>query len=857
MENFETIYKNEKEWLGEDNTLGLDIWKKKYADGRTYKEWLYDVSGGDEQLSKLIESKKFLFGGRILANRNNASITSKKTYSNCYVISPPEDNLESIFNTAKKLARTFSYGGGCGIDLSKLSFKGAAIHNAAKSSSGVVSFMELYDKTTEIIGQNGRRGALMMSLKSNHPDILEFIDVKRDLNKINNANLSVRVDDEFMRKAQEDTDEENYELIFNRSMYDSETKTEKDMSGKKINAGKLLMKLSEYCWETGEPGILFWDNIRRGGLLSNEPGFKYGGVNPCAEEPLPSGGSCLLGALNLSAFCKWNNDYNRYIFDYLDFIDAIDISVRALNNVLDEGVDLHPLREQTESVKRWRQIGLGIMGFADALIKLKITYGSHESFIFIRDIGSIMAYYSLLTSNRLAIESPSKKVDLDYEGLLNTTYIRNLFKSISEDNSIFNFIRTKRYGTKPSEDFCQSIYKYGLANSQLLTVAPTGSIATMLDVSGGIEPLFATHYNRVTKSLNGEDTTYTVYPKVIKDVIASKYGKCVEVSDIDLSSEESIITAHQIPYYHRLKVQSVWQKFIDAAISSTVNLNEDATPDDIYDLYITAWELGLKGVTVFRDNCYRTAILTTNDKEEKEENTNVVEEQVDDAKTTLKRGEVIPISDNSYGLKKTLTTGCGTLHLESFYDRDTGELRECFLSKGSTGGCNSFMVAVSRLISLAARAGVPSYKIIDQLKSAGTCPSYAVRKATTNDVSIGSSCPCAVGYALEELGKIVPENNDICEDDEPINENIEISDIGSKLIDTFDEEQSREKMNLIIQLPFNKRTNLMKTVNEAKEKLWSNFGPTIFEECPKCGEHAVFRTNGCITCSSCGYTKCD
>lgn len=827
MEKFETIYKNEKEWLGEDNTLGLDIWKKKYADGRTYHEWMYDVTGGDMQLAKLIESKKFLFGGRILANRNNASVTSKKTYSNCYVIAPPEDNLESIFNTAKKLARTFSYGGGCGIDLSKLSFKGAAIHNAAKSSSGVVSFMELYDKTTEIIGQNGRRGALMMSLSSNHPDILEFIDVKRDLKKINNANLSVRVDDDFMIKAR-DTDEENYELIFNRSMYDSETKTEKDMSGTKINPNALLMKLSEYNWETGEPGILFWDNIRRGGLLSNEPGFNYGGVNPCAEEPLPSGGSCLLGALNLSAFCKLDNDHNSYIFDYLDFIDAIDISVRALNKVLDEGVDLHPLREQTESVTRWRQIGLGIMGFADALIKLDIVYGSPESFTFITDVGSMMSYYSLMTSNKIAIENPSKKVDLEYDALLNTSYIRNLFKTISEDNSICKFFRDNKiknykYDTKTLEDFYKSIFQYGLANSQLLTVAPTGSISTMIDVSGGIEPLFATHYNRVTKSLNGEDTTYTVYPKVIKDVIASKYGKCVDVSDIDLSSEESIITAHNIPYYYRLKVQSVWQRFIDAAISSTVNLKEDVTPEDICDLYITAWELGLKGVTVFRDNCYRTAILTTNDKEEKEEPVDVVEEPVDDAKTTLKRGEVIPISDYSYGLRKTLTTGCGTLHLESFYDLDTGELRECFLSKGSTGGCNSFMVAVSRLISLAARAGVPSYKIIDQLKSAGTCPSYAVRKATMNDVSIGSSCPCAVGYALEELEKMIPKN-------EPINDKIEISSLGSKL---------------------------MKPVKEAEEKLLSKFGATVFEECPKCGEHAVFRTNGCITCSSCGYTKCD
>lgn len=817
MEKFETIYKNEKEWLGEDNTLGLDIWKKKYADGRTYHEWMYDVTGGDMQMAKLIESKKFLFGGRILANRNNASVTSKKTYSNCYVISPPEDNLESIFNTAKKLARTFSYGGGCGIDLSKLSFKGAAIHNAAKSSSGVVSFMELYDKTTEIIGQNGRRGALMMSLSSNHPDILEFVDVKRDLNKINNANLSVRVDDDFMIKAR-DTDEENYELIFNRSMYDPETKTEKDMSGTKINPNALLMKLSEYNWETGEPGILFWDNIRKGGLLSNQPGFKYGGVNPCAEEPLPSGGSCLLGALNLSAFCKWDNDYNSYIFDFLDFIDAIDISVRALNKVLDEGVDLHPLNEQTESVKRWRQIGLGVMGFADALIKLGMVYGSPESFVFIKDVGSLMAYYSLLTSNKIAIENPSKKVDLEYDALLNTRYMLNLYTTITEDNTVCKFFRSNniqnyKYDKKTIEDFMNSIYKYGLANSQLLTVAPTGSIATMIDVSGGIEPLFATHYNRVTKSLNGEDTTYTVYPKVIKDVIASKYGKCVDVSDIDLSSEESIITAHNIPYYDRLKVQSVWQRFIDAAISSTVNLKEDVTPEDICDLYITAWELGLKGVTVFRDNCYRTAILTTNDKEEKEEHIDVVEEQVDDTKTILKRGEVIPISDKCYGLKKTLTTGCGTLHLESFYDLDTDELRECFLSKGSTGGCNSFMVAVSRLISLAARAGVPSYKIIDQLKSAGTCPSYAVRKATMNDVSIGSSCPCAVGYALEELEKMIPEDDS----DEPVVDKIEI----------------------------------MKPVNEAEEKL------TIFEECPKCGEHAVFRTNGCITCSSCGYTKCD
>lgn len=818
MEQFETIYKNEKEWLGEDNTLGLDIWRKKYADGRNYRDWLYDVSGGNMQLARLIESKKFLFGGRILANRNNVS-TAKKTYSNCYVITPPEDNLESIFNTAKKLARTFSYGGGCGIDLSKVSFKGGAIHNAAKSSSGVVSFMELYDKTTEIIGQNGRRGALMMSLASNHPDIMDFINVKRDLNKINNANLSVRVDDDFMLKARDSSDDEkNYELVFNRRIYDEKSNVEVNPVDTKISAVEVLKKISEYNWENGEPGILFWDNIRRGGLLANEREFKYAGVNPCAEEPLPAGGSCLLGAINLSEFCKFSPEDGCYIFDENDFAESVVICIRALNEVLDEGIELHPLVEQQDSARRWRQIGLGVMGFADTLIKLGITYGSSESYSFIEDIGFILSYSAISTSNDIAKNDSSKRVNLDYEALTCTSYFNDLYQGFTRyygngaDTDEFEINSKLR---EKWDKFAFGILKYGLANSQLLTIAPTGSISTMIGVSGGIEPLFATRYNRVTKTLNGEDTTYVVYPNIIKEMLPMWYkGEFDETCTTEILNcilPSHVVTAHDVKYYYRLKVQSIWQKYIDAAISSTINLSEDASAESIFDLYITAWELGLKGVTVFRDNCYRQAILTTNDK--KEETVDIVnekEENVDTVNvndTSLKRGEVIPVSDNCFGLKKTLTTGCGTLHLESFYDLDTGELRECFLSKGSTGGCNSFMVAVSRLISLAARAGVPAYKIIDQLKSAGTCPSYAVRRATTNDVSIGSSCPCAVGYALEELGQLILEN-DICDnidtDDEPIVEN----------------------------------------ENE-------------FEICPKCGEHAVFRTNGCITCSSCGYTKCD
>ena len=202
---------NVKEWLGEDNQLGIDIWEKKYRyESESFEEWLDRVSGGNQAIRKLIADKKFLFGGRILANRN---IPGNKTYSNCYVIAPPEDNLESIFDAAKKLARTFSYGGGCGIDIGKLCPKDAKVNNTAKKSSGAVSFMDLYNMTTGLIGQNGRRGALMLSMPVNHPDIEDFVSLKSDLNKITNANISVRVDDEFMKAVQNN---EEYELTFTR-----------------------------------------------------------------------------------------------------------------------------------------------------------------------------------------------------------------------------------------------------------------------------------------------------------------------------------------------------------------------------------------------------------------------------------------------------------------------------------------------------------------------------------------------------------------------------------------------------------------------------------------------------------------
>lgn len=263
-----------EDWLGEDNTIGIDIWKQKYQyNNETFDEWLDRVSGGSEDVRDLIVSKKFLFGGRILANRGTVVEGRKCSYSNCYVISPPEDNIESIFDAAKKLARTYSYGGGCGVDLSKLAPKGATVRNAAKETSGAVSFMDLYSLVTGLIAQNGRRGALMLSLDVGHPDIEEFIRIKTDLDKVTKANISVRISDEFMQAVKYDRD---WVLSFTR-------KETGEVISKTVKAKELFHLMAQVNWDYAEPGMLFWDRIKKWNFLANTESFEFAGTNPCAK----------------------------------------------------------------------------------------------------------------------------------------------------------------------------------------------------------------------------------------------------------------------------------------------------------------------------------------------------------------------------------------------------------------------------------------------------------------------------------------------------------------------------------------------------------------------------------------------
>ena len=752
-----------EDWLGQENQLGMDIWTKKYcSEGEDFEAWIQRISGGNEEIGRYIKEKKFLFGGRILSNRGLNKQGRKVTYSNCYVIAPPEDEIESIFECAKKLARTYSYGGGCGVDISKLSPRGAKINNAAKETSGAVSFMELYSLVTALIGQNGRRGALMISIDS-HPDVAEFIELKTDLDKVTKANISIRIHEDFMEAVKKN---EEYLLHYTRE-------TTGEVIEKRVNARELFRRITETNWDYAEPGALFWDRITGWNLLSNTKEVSYAGVNPCAEEPLPAGGSCLLGSVNLAQFVE-NPFTDEAFFDFDGFKLCVQASVKALNEVLEEGLPLHPLPEQRESVAQWRQIGLGIMGLADALIKLGLTYGEEDAVKMCDKIGFAMADTAIAASAKLAKEQgafPQCKV----EEIMETPY----------------------FLANTTEKTRELVRKHGLRNSQLLTIAPTGTLSTMLGISGGIEPVYANYYERKTESLHGADVYYKVYTKIVES-----YMKEHNLTD-DKQLPDYFVTAMTLDYRQRIDMQSIWQGHIDASISSTVNVPESFTVEETESLYMYAFEQGLKGITIFRDGCKRIGILNTK------------ETKTVTAGEGLKRGEIILVTDDVVGKKRKLITGCGSLHCIALFDPHTGALLETYLSKGSTGGCNNFMVGLSRMISISARGGIDIETIVDQLNSSGSCPSYTARRVTRKDTSKGACCPMAVGNALMDMYREMQE---------------ELSQKGEK-----------KDSGKVKKAPKPKAV----TKREETDKIY----------CPECGEPLVFE-EGCNICKSCGWSKC-
>lgn len=748
---------NIREWLGEDNQIGYDIWTKKYQHGdESFEEWLDRISGGDEKLRELIKQKKFLFGGRVLANRG---IPNTGNYYNCFSAGYVPDDYAGILDKCKEIGMTFKSQGGQGISLSKIRPKGTPIGEEYKSD-GIIGFMELFNTVTDKTSQGGaRKGALMMSLDAWHKEAEDFITIKNNEDKITKANLSLEIDDEFMRAVRHYY-ETGEELTFTKI---------KEYSGHiieyEVTPIRLYKKMIQMAYDWAEPGCMFIDTIRNYSLLNNDSRYVIASTNPCGEQPLGEQMCCNLGSLNLYEFVQNKFTEDAY-FDFEKFSDAILIASNALDEIIDENAIRLPnfLKPYRENAHNWRNIGLGVFNYAHMLMALNLTYGSKKALEATNEIFEYMATMALFYNNGRGAEKGN------YPNFKKELYISSAF--MLEHPTFSNNAR----------------------NATLLSIAPTGSIATMLGGSGGIEPEFQLSYTRKTDNLKG---SYQIDSQVVKD-----YKKVHPNEKLP----EWFVVSSDIDWKDRIKTQSVIQKHIDTAISSTINLPNETTLGEIEKLYLYAWDRGLKGVTIYRDGCKRGGILVTNKTQTNEENEQTL--------SLPKRGEVMDIQDDKViGLKKKLVSGCGSLHCAAYFDVETGDLREIYLSKGSTGGCANFMTGLSRMISMSARAGVKIHDIVDQLMSTGVCPSYATRTKTKHDTSKGSCCPMAIGYALQEMWE---EFN------------------GIKMGTT---KQATERIEIV------------------QEKIKKEEAKNI-PLCPDCGAPLTFE-GGCNICKECGYSKCD
>ena len=636
-----------------------------------------------------LKNFKFVPGGRIMHGAGREDITT--TLNNCYVVGIKDDSIKSIYDCVIQEAMTYKYGGGCGHDLSVLRPGGDEILGTGGNSCGPVGFMNLFSENTNTIAQHGRRGANMQTLRVDHPDIEKFIEIKTgDIDMVKYSNISVLLTDDFMDAVQTDSD---FDLHWGGKTY------------RTVKAKDLWMKIIEHAHASAEPGLLFWDTMTK--YHNAEYCSPLVSTNPCAEQPLPDGGCCNLGALNLERFVDQDGN-----FDFDGFKETTAIGARFLDNVIDYNLDRHALEEQKQNAVNDRRVGLGILGLGDMLVKMGIQYDSDEALEMISKIMEIHRDTAYETSAELAKEK-GQFPNFDWDGYSQSLFVQDLPKKL----------QTK-------------IKNHGVRNCTLTTVAPTGSGAIVARVTSGVEPIFATSYKRKVKkndSLGKEFDTFTVYHPVVQEMFGT-----------DENLPKYVVTAHNVDPFFRVKMQGVVQKYIDSSISSTVNLAEETTVDTVADIYMTAYKADLKGITVYREGS-REGILITDDKSsESEENTLENSE--------MKTARMRP--STTQGKTRRMRTGDGTLYVT--VNEDENGLCEVFTAIGKAGGTVAAQTeAISRLISLSLRSGVDPNSIISQLKGiSGPNPTW-------EDGQLILSTPDAIGRALESFvnGDATPDDS--------------------------------------------------------------------------------------------------
>ena len=607
--------------------------------------------------------------------------------SACFVL-PVEDSMDSIFEAIKNTALIHKSGGGTGFSFSRIRPKNDVVKTTQGISSGPISFMTVFDAATETVKQGGtRRGANMGILRIDHPDILDFITAKEDTGRLNNFNLSVGLTEGFMKAVESDSD---YPLINPR--------TRKEV--KRLDARTVFKKIVESAWNSGEPGIVFLDRLNKGNPTPSMGMIES--TNPCGEQPLLPYESCNLGSINLSKMVRYQD--GKTSIDYPHLTKVIKLAVRFLDDVID--ANRFPLPEIKTATLANRKIGLGLMGFADMLIKLSIPYDSDRA---LQVAEKVMEY----------INNESKKVSHE----------------LAEERGAFPTFEESIWVNTP----------WGkLRNATTTTIAPTGTLSIIANCSSGIEPLYAVSYIR--QHILDDEKMVEVNPIFLEvakkedfysEEIIQEIGKrssLKEVPGVPEHIKRLFVTAYDISPEWHIKMQAAFQRHVDNAVSKTVNFPRAATPQDIEKAYLLAYKEECKGVTVYREGSREGVLITEKPEEEQKP----------------QKGKITPRPRpyQTRGTTQKIGTGCGNLYI-TINEDDQGP-NEIFALMGKSGGCPASQAeATGRLVSLALRSGVDIDAIIEQLRGI-RCPS-----PLWSDGNIILSCSDAIAKALEQYHQAI------------------------------------------------------------------------------------------------------
>ena len=629
-----------------------------------------DINETEQRFYETMANLEFIPNSPTLMNAGR----ELQQLSACFVL-PIGDSMEEIFTAVKDTALIHKSGGGTGFSFSKLRAAGSRVATTSGVSSGPISFMKVFDGATEAIKQGGtRRGANMGILRVDHPDIEEFIVCKQDNTKFNNFNISVSLTEHFMKCVEND---EEYELL------DPHTKR----AIKRVPARRIFNSIVESAWKNGEPGIIFIDRINR-----DNPTPSLGEIestNPCGEQPLLPYESCNLGSINLSKMVKpknsneykaMSNEKNSthcssliancsFEIDWEKLKDTVWLSVHFLDNVID--MNRYPLKKIELITKGNRKIGLGVMGFADMLILMGVSYNSNRAIEVAEEVMSFINRESRMASSSLA----------------------------------------KKRGVFPN-NHQSTLSSQQLRNATTTTIAPTGTISIIAGCSSGIEPIFAVSYIRTVMD---KDELVEVHPiflemakergfyseRLMKDI--AKKGHICDMPEIPEDICKFFVTSHNISPEWHIKMQSAFQKYTDNAVSKTVNFKTSAAEEDVKKVYMLAYKLGCKGVTIYRDGSRDEQVLSTGDKKEKAKG----------------NGQPMivprPRPDITRGTTQRVRTGCGNLYV-TINVCNEGKPFEIFTRMGKAGGCAaSQSEAIGRLVSLALRSGIEPDEVVKQL----------------------------------------------------------------------------------------------------------------------------------------------